>query len=166
MKPVIEIWKDIEGFEGRYFVSNTGRVKSLYTGEERIMKLYFRPKMYTTVGLSWNGRTIAYQVHRLVATAFMPNLMNLREINHKDGNKYNNYIDNLEWCTSKENKQHAIKIGTFIKGESAGHAKLNEFQVRVIRKANDLFIHELATIFNMSVSATEQAKNRKTWKHV
>ena len=99
-----EIWKDIEGFEGRYQVSNLGNVRSWYnaTTTPRILKPD-ESKGYLYVNLSSKGEHKSYLIHRLVAVAFLPNPNGYPEINHKDENKYNNRADNLEWCTRAYN---------------------------------------------------------------
>ena len=99
-----EIWKKIDGFIN-YQVSNFGRIKSV----NKILKPYQNKKngyMYTH--LSQNGCTKVIRIHRLVANAFIPNLENKPYINHIDGNKENNCVDNLEWCTQKENVNWSI----------------------------------------------------------
>lgn len=108
-----EVWKDIEGYEGRYQVSNMGRVKSLtrkvwnYTKPGRVLKPGAKRNGYLHVALS-NGDKIEKHahVHRLVAKAFIPNPDNLPEVNHKNLNKSDNRVENLEWCTSRYNKAH------------------------------------------------------------
>lgn len=116
-----ELWKDIEGYEGYYQVSSLGRVKSLdridATGRKlkgRILKptLTIPSKKYKdgyfTVALSIGGKIKRHKVHRLVAKAFIPNPNNFPEVNHKDENKINNNINNLEWC----NKIYNCNYGT------------------------------------------------------
>ena len=97
-----EIWKDIEGYEGRYQISNRGNVKSLnynHNGKEKILKPIINNKHgYAYVGLHLEGKTKNYYIHRLVAIAFIPNPDNLPEVNHRDENKENNTVENLEWC--------------------------------------------------------------------
>lgn len=99
-----EIWKDVEGYEG-YQVSNKGRVKSLnfrHTGKERILKS--NPDGgYCLVSLYRNGKRTSKKIHRLVATAFIPNPENKPEVNHINHNKRDNRASNLEWVTSEEN---------------------------------------------------------------
>ena len=111
-----EIWKDIEGYEGLYQVSNMGRVKSVermkwsgkcyYKAPERILKPRKNGGGYLVVMLSKNGKVKTCRVHRLVATAFIPNPNNLPQINHIDENKGNNHMENLEWCDSKYNNNY------------------------------------------------------------
>ncbi len=101
-----EIFKDIKGYEGLYQVSNLGRVKSFNRGKERILKPCLDRYGYFHVTLSKNGKQKGCTIHRLVATTFIPNPNNLPQINHIDGNKTNNKIENLEWCTAQENVTH------------------------------------------------------------
>ena len=98
-----EVWKDIEEYEGLYQVSNQGRVKSLWFGKEKILKPEKVRNGYLLVGLWKNGKPKMYQVHRLVALTFLPNPNNLPEVNHKDEDKTNNCVDNLELCDRKYN---------------------------------------------------------------
>jgi len=115
-----EEWKDIEGYEGLYQVSNLGNVKSLKRVivkkngvslpiEEKILKPSIASHGYRVVVLANKGQLKQMLIHRLVAKAFVDNPNNYKEINHKDGNKLNNNISNLEWCTYTENLVHAYK---------------------------------------------------------
>ena len=113
-----EIWKDIAGYEGLYQISNKGRVKSLNrlvkdTTRDRVQKIKGRilkycdnGKGYKLVYLNKNRKRKNYYVHRLVAETFIPNPRQLPEVNHKDLNKANNKISNLEWITELDNKRH------------------------------------------------------------
>lgn len=116
---MIEEWKDIEGFEGLYQVSNLGRVKCLehkcpgrYKGKLRTVKEHIMTNAenknngYMCVSLSNLDRGRTFLVHRLVAKAFLPNPDNKTIINHKDENKHNNCVTNLEWCTSYYNNTY------------------------------------------------------------
>lgn len=107
----MEEWKDIPEYEGFYQVSNLGNIKSLNrpgAWKERILIANeYKGKGYLYVNLNKKGiRPKKVKIHRLVASAFMPNPLKLPEVNHKDGNKKNNTVDNLEWCTSSHNKRH------------------------------------------------------------
>lgn len=102
-----EIWQPVSGYD--YLVSNTGQVYSLKT--ERFLKPHQNNYGYLLVILSHHGKTKGFSVHRLVAQAFIPNPESLPEINHKDGNKQNNNVDNLEWVTGKQNRLHAYLTG-------------------------------------------------------
>lgn len=112
-----EIWKDIKGYEGLYQVSNYGRVKSLDRKSDidgrliksKILKPGLNNPGYKFVILRKNGISENKMIHRLVAETFLNNPMDC--VNHKDGNKLNNHMSNLEWCTYSENKKHAYETG-------------------------------------------------------
>lgn len=97
----MEVWKDIKGYEGLYQVSNEGRVKSFYTN--KILTPVDDGQGYLRVRLYKNKEWKSIRVHRLVANAFISNPYNKPQINHKDENPSNNCVENLEWCTAKEN---------------------------------------------------------------
>lgn len=116
-----EIWKDIKDYEGLYQVSNAGKVKSLshYTRNSvnggkrltkgRILSSYKMPNGYLQVQLSRNETREKKYIHRLVAEMFLDNKENFSDVNHIDGNKDNNSVDNLEWCSHKDNQIHMVK---------------------------------------------------------
>ena len=104
-----EMWKDIEGYEGLYQVSNLGNVRSLkYAGGDKVkmLKQGTDKKGYKRVVLCKDGKHKSYSVHRLVAIVFVPNLNDLPIINHKDENPSNNNVNNLEWCTYEYNNTY------------------------------------------------------------
>lgn len=112
-----EIWKDIAGYEELYQVSNLGRIKRILFkngkyefAKEKILKNVLT-KDYYHITLSKNNKKQIYMVHKLVAKAFLDEEKNKDYINHKDGNKLNNNVENLEWCTLSENTNHAYKNG-------------------------------------------------------
>ena len=125
----MEIWKDIKGYEGLYQVSNLGRVKSLSRyifasngirkSKERILKQAKarsggkgkreHKSVYYVVGLSKNSKSKTFRTHRLVAETFLQKIEGKSQVNHKDLNKLNNKLSNLEWCSHKENIDHSRK---------------------------------------------------------
>lgn len=105
-----EIWKDIEGYEGLYQVSNLGQVKSLNykrTGKEKILSLNKKKNGYLLASLCINKKQKKFLVHRLVANTFIPNPSDLPQVNHIDQNKLNNKVDNLEWCDNRYNTRYS-----------------------------------------------------------
>lgn len=103
-----EIWQDIKGWEGYYQVSNIGRVKSLYEDVEKILKQ--KERRYLSVCLFKDKKRKYVNVHRLVAQNFIPNPNNKGEVNHKNGIKTDNRVENLEWSTRSENSKHRHNI--------------------------------------------------------
>lgn len=103
----MEVWKDIKDFEGLYMISDLGNVKSFY--RNKLLKLKKDKDGYSHINLYKNKKQYTLKVHRLVAQAFIPNVNNYKEINHKDENKANNVVDNLEWCTRKYNNNYNNK---------------------------------------------------------
>lgn len=112
-----EIFKDIEGYEGLYQISNFGNVKSLRFGKEKILKER-TINGYLAVNLHKDGKKKSYLVHRLVASAFLPNPNNLLQVNHIDEVKTNNRVDNLEWCSAKYNVNYGLRMQRFIESNT------------------------------------------------
>lgn len=116
-----EVWKPIKGYDDKYMVSNLGRIKSVardvsnHTGiihkPERILSCRKDKKGYLRVYLDDNRKTKFISVHRLVAIVFIPNELEKPQVNHIDGVKTNNNVENLEWVTNQENQLHAIRMG-------------------------------------------------------
>lgn len=139
-----EIWKPIKGFEGLYEISNLGRVKALERkkncnrGYGTIKEHFMKPNNYGTndyyrVPLT-NREHIKkyYLVHRLVAENFIENPKKLPQVNHKDGNKANNVLTNLEWCTASFNLKHAIETGLRISNKKLAN-EIEELKDRIKR---------------------------------
>lgn len=120
-----EIWRDIDDYVGYYKVSNTGKIKSVDRVNDEGRHIYERILSlsnchgYVSVVLCKNSITKTFMVHRLVAKAFIPNPNNYPCVNHKDENKKNNYVENLEWCTQKQNANY----GTRNARAGLGHGK-------------------------------------------
>jgi hypothetical protein len=148
-----EIWKTIEGHN--YEVSNFGRIRNKKT--KRISKLEIHDGRYYRVKL--NNRN--YKVHRLVALYFIPNPDNKPEINHKDGNKLNNCVDNLEWCTPEENMIHALEKGLI--------KRLNP--IDVINIYNDCWVEQMrvkdvAIKHGVTVAIVDTIKYKRAYKDI
>lgn len=116
---LIEVWKDVKNYEGLYQVSNLGRIRTLrvYRIAEnrhektiRVLRLNTRRQGYKTITLSKGDSRKTFLVHRLVAQSFIENKNNKPEVNHKDADKSNNRVSNLEWVTAKENSLHATRL--------------------------------------------------------
>lgn len=125
-----EIWKDVCGFEGLYLVSNFGRVKGLdrvvlrknqgtLNVRGKLLKVKTLSSGYYKVNLNCNGSAFSKRVHRLVASAFIPNPKNHKTVNHKNGNKLDNRVPNLEWCSLPDNLKHAKSMGLLDKNLKA-----------------------------------------------
>lgn len=150
-----EEWRDIQGFEGLYQVSNLGRVKSLdrvvykkdgttQIYKERILKQSNLWNEYLVVNLSRNGKPIMHRIHRLVAEAFLPNPNNYPIINHKDENKTNNSVDNLEWCSYSYNLNYgtARERGLQANKENGIYDRLKELRSKAVNQI-DIFSNEI-----------------------
>jgi len=181
-----EIWKPINGYEGKYEVSNTGRVKSLgrYIQKSRngkpVQQWYDGFVMKNIVDARWgyhrvylckDGKIKAYKLHRLVAGAFIDNPENKPCVNHKNGIKTDNRVDNLEWCSYQENARHAIDTGlqTYVYGESRASSKLTNEQAKEIKIMLNEGVKtqkEIGELFGVSHVAVSDIKRGVTWSHI
>lgn len=130
-----EEWRPIADYEG-YLISNFGRVKSFKKGNEIILAMWSNKDGYLCVNFWKDGKRHNIKVHRIVAMTFINNPDNLPEVNHKDGNKANNFVENLEWTTRAQNIRHAFDTGLSapLCGERNGRHKLTQSDVDEIRK--------------------------------
>jgi hypothetical protein len=178
----MEIWKDIQGYEGLYEVSNFGNINSLdrYVmgkGGNLIFQKGIKKKNqphkegYWRIFLSKNGIAKSYLVHRLVAIAFIPNPESKLQVNHKDLNRANTHVDNLEWVTNQENAIHGYKNNKNrqgISGEKHYKSILNSNDVIAILelKNNGVRQKELAAMFKVSRATIYDVVNGKSWQSV
>ena len=168
-----EIFKDIEGYEGIYQVSNFGKIRKIKLGKERILRPCKDSRGYSVVSLFKNKTRKMHKMHRLIAIAFIPNPANKPQINHKDGNKLNNNLDNLEWNTALENVRHSFETGLnnhyHCQGEKCVTSKLKEHQVMQIRSLYNLKQHtqrELAKLYDCNHCTIWDIIHRKKWKNI
>jgi hypothetical protein len=178
-----EIWKslkEIVEYGDYYEVSNMGNVRSVDRMVDNRKGVYLKKgsdlkqtpssKGYLNVGLHFDGKIKRYRVHKLVAMVFIPNPEEKPFVNHIDGNKENNCVSNLEWCTHKENVQHSFETSLNpTKGEGNIHAKLTEHDVVEIRKlykTGEYTHRQLAQMFNVNHSSIGTLLRGKSWKHV
>lgn len=166
-----EIWKDVKDFEGLYQVSNLGNVKRLKGKgcvSERLIARSVNKFGYIYIGLHNKGIYRKIKAHRLVATAFIDNTNNKKTINHINGIKTDNKVENLEWCTFLENKQHAVNTGlTNTKGVKHYFCKLSEEQVLEIREIGfSKSIAYLSRKYGVSQTNISKIIKRESWKHI
>lgn len=143
-----------------YEVTRDGTVINKFTG--RIVKPQINGTGYYRVSI---GGKLMF-VHRLVASIYIANPDYKPQVNHKDGNKLNNNVENLEWVTNKENSLHALKNGWMRIEEKHQFAKLNRKQVQFIKSHDEMSRKELAELFNISPRTISDIRNGKTWKTV
>jgi hypothetical protein len=173
-----EIWKDINGLEGSYQISNKGKVRSLtrvIVWKDRNRKSTFKGGLvktfkdkygYLQVKLQTKNRQTGYSVHKLVATAFIPNPFNLPLVNHIDTDKTNNVVDNLEWTTPKGNTAHAVKNG--VHANMRKGKKLTPEDIPTIRrrKASGESPTKIAADYKIHRCYLYQIVNGSVWGHV
>jgi DNA-binding transcriptional regulator YiaG len=173
-----EIWKPVKNYEGLYEVSNFGRMRSLpkewMAGWNSVTRSHkgflLKPGKgrdgYLSVSLSKEGKIKHHSVHRIVLQSFIGE--SVLDCNHKDGDKENNYLNNLEYCSTSENIKHAYRTGLKSnKGEKGSAAKLNNAIIRNIRENKfNLTKAELAACFEVSISNIKMIISRKTWVNV
>jgi len=166
----MEIWKDIEGYEGLYQISNLGRIKSLRFNREKILKYSTNCDGYNHIILrNHNSIRTNHSIHRLVCLAFIENTEDKKEVNHINGLKSDNRLINLEWCTHSENQKHAIRIGLkiMLKGEKNNLSKLTEKQVKEIKYGNkNLMQKEIAKIYKIHRSTILRIRKGFLWSHI
>ena len=171
MITIKETWKSITGWEKSHCVSNLGRVKSLkrvikntgknteYVIDEKIMKTNLVGAGYMGLIIGTNGIKKRFYLHRLVAEAFIDNPENKPCINHKDGNKLNNYIENLEWVTYKENSIHGYKTGLMPTKITKNEAN----QIRQLYLTGKYKQSEIGEMFNLTQGTVGKIIRNELW---
>lgn len=169
------IWKKIDGFD-KYMISNKGDILSLNKNKNgRLMKPKEDKDGYLEVGIrDNNGNRKFFRIHRLVAMAFLENPNNLPVVNHKDGNKKNNCVENLEWCTISENTKHGFEV----LGRKGHNGGTNKLIAKICVKTNKIIniynsIHDASKDVGVTVQAISRCANGKSktsagfkWKFV
>lgn len=170
---MIEVWKKAKNYSN-YEVSNLGRLKTYNwkgSGKERILKPALDKSGYLrTVLKGDDGISKTIKVHRIVLNTFIPT-DDFLEVNHKNGIKNDNRLDNLEWCTRRENIQHCIdnNLQYVLKGEEIGNSKLKNEDVIYIRnnyKPRIITRVFLAKKFNVTEATIKDILSKRTWKHL
>lgn len=167
-------WIDLKGYEGIYQFNESGEVRSVDRVDIRgrnlkgkVLSRYLTSRGYPAVCIYKDGKSTTKEIHRIIAEHFIPNPDNKPEVNHKDGNKLNHCISNLEWVTTRENLLHARATGLFIpaKGERQGNSKLTKDNVLSIR-ADTRTHREIAADFGIVRQSVSDIKLRKSWRHI
>lgn len=169
-------WKDAKGYEGIYEISNKGVIRNVHTG--KLIYGTINSRGYVRASLTKNGFKKNVSVHILVAQSFVDNPHNKPYVNHKDGIRTNNDANNLEWCTQKENVNHAIETGIWWtnsknpKRKRDNHKlpdKLTDDQVRDVRNNYDgssESIHKMANKYNVPYNRVYKIVKYLTYKTV
>lgn len=164
-----EVWRPVFGYEGLYSVSNNGRVRSERTKTSSKAGLIIRPfhesNGYVRVGLCKNNKRSAFSVHRLVAGAFLGRNPE-KQVNHINGIKTDNRLENLIYATASENVRHSVSVLGKNRGEASRNAVLSDQDVLEIRHRKDLSLRAAAKLFGVSVTTIGRIKNGISWEHL
>lgn len=170
----MEIWKDIPGYEGLYQVSNLGRIKSLERDfKDKLGRRWYRKESilksnnlggYLSVSLRKDGKTRYKSIHRLVALVFIPNPNMKLEVNHKNGLKDDNRLENLEWCDRSYNLKHAYDNN--LKHRS-GKLTINEiYVIKGLIKNTNMTDKEICVIFDVNKETIRLIRKNKIWRNI
>lgn len=167
-------YKTIKGFPS-YSISATGVVVNRNEYHNRISYLKSRKRKdgYHVISLSKDNKAKYFYLHRLIADHFIPNPKNKKYVNHKDGDKSNNRVSNLEWCTASENSQHAIDNGMYkppiFKGEDHSRSKITDDTVRSIRalyEGGNYTQTKLSEMYGIGQTHISRIVRGESWSHV
>ena len=150
-----------------YIVTKEGSIISKFTGKEK--SFHSCKKGYQRCCLTVDGKKKSFLVHRVVALVHLPNPENKPQINHKDGNKKNNNVWNLEWTTDKENVEHSVATGLVKRGKERPNAKLSDEEVlelRRLREEEHLTYYELGRRFNIAYQTAHKVCTRQIYTHI
>lgn len=178
----MENWKKIERFNNEYEISDKGRIRSTdkvikkrngvnYTRKGKVLKPDIKHSGYAIGAVCVDKKMISYKIHRLVADAFISNPENKETVNHKNGIKHDNRVENLEWFTRKEQSIHARDTGltTILRGSDIGNSVLKEHQVIEIRKKFKPRVYTrrmLANEYGVKECTIKDILHRRSWKHL
>lgn len=161
--------KDVKNYEGLYFVNDLGDIFSYpkkTRKEIRKLKVQLTNSGYYIVDLCKNGKVKKHLIHRLIASSFLENNDNKKQVNHINGIKTDNSLSNLEWCTASENQKHSIKTGLrSAKGMKNSQSKLTDDIVIKIFNEKDL-CKNISKKYNISIPTISDIKRQHTWKHI
>ncbi len=154
-----EIWKDIKGYEGLYRVSNLGEIFSIRRNKKMSLRLN-KCRGYYDINLIKNKTSKRIHIHRLVAETFISNPNNYPCVNHKDENKTNNYVDNLEWCTYKYNNNYGSAQKKRFETFKKRNIKIKAFQPKIITQ------YDLNGSFIKNWNSIKEAQNELNISHI
>lgn len=164
----MEIWKDIPEYDGIYKISNYGNIISLAKNQNKLMKINNVKNGYSQIVLYKNGIKKTHLVHRLVMYTFIG--YSELEVNHINGDKYNNRLENLEYCNRSQNAKHAYEIGLQkpLRGDKVITSKLKEHDIiEIFKLRHSGFSHQfIADKLNVSRKCISKILNRKSWTHI
>jgi len=169
MSNLIENWLPVVGYEGLYSVSDLGRVKSHWYSNPRILAPSVTRDGYLKVVLSGHNGRKNSTIHTLVMGSHFGRRPRGLDISHKDGDKCNNLLSNLEYLSHKENINKKHEHGTTARGESNGNSNLNEIKVcamRLLHSTGNYTYTYIGNMFNIDKATANRAINNKTWSHI
>ena len=161
------VWRRVKNYENLYVINSHGEIMNVKTG--KFLKHTKLNTGYYSVALrGYNGKFKRFLLHRLLAESFIDNLNNKPMVNHKDGDKTNNNLNNLEWCTLAENLKHAAEHDLYTKGSNHYRSNLTEedvFEIKLMIKFH-IPTKKIAELYNVKSYNISDIKSERSWKHV